>query len=181
MLIKPEVKGKNKNEKKPEKFFPENLFGRIKDINEKQELKEKKKYRPEPIIYEITELGKQFIKASENGNLEIVKELIDKGVDLNVRNKKGKTPLILAAWNGYIEISKLLIENNADLNVQDENGVTALILAAREGYTEISKSLIDNGANLNIQYEQGKTALYIAKIKDRSVIVEMLRKAGAKE
>jgi ankyrin repeat protein len=54
-----------------------------------------------------------------------VKLLIDNHCDVNVRNSKGNTALILAAYNGHSECVKLLIDNHCDVNVGTGNGDTA--------------------------------------------------------
>jgi ankyrin repeat protein len=46
--------------------------------------------------------------ASEYGNIEIVKLLLEAGVDVNTKTKKGETALIYALNNGYTEIVNLL-------------------------------------------------------------------------
>jgi len=49
----------------------------------------------------------------EKGNLEIVKFLIDNGIDINIQDKYGNMSFHLAAFNGNLQIVILLIENGA--------------------------------------------------------------------
>ncbi|ORX76249.1 ankyrin, partial [Anaeromyces robustus] len=51
----------------------------------------------------------------ENGNIEIVKLLLDKGSPINIHDNKYFTPLHLASFNGFYDITKLLLENGASL------------------------------------------------------------------
>jgi ankyrin repeat protein len=48
--------------------------------------------------------------ASANGHTEIVKLLLDKGADLNVKNTYGITVLFMASVHGHTEIAKLLLD-----------------------------------------------------------------------
>ena len=50
------------------------------------------------------------------GNTESVRILIDRGADVNARNKSGATPLIYAAYN--FEKTRLLVEKGADVNAK---------------------------------------------------------------
>ena len=49
---------------------------------------------------------------------EIVQALIDKGADVNAKDKKGATALMLASQKGYKEIVQLLITKGADVNAK---------------------------------------------------------------
>ena len=48
-------------------------------------------------------------------DIEIIKELVNLGINLNARGDEGHTPLHEAAFNGNLEIVKILVENGADL------------------------------------------------------------------
>jgi ankyrin repeat protein len=59
--------------------------------------------------------------ASYNGELELVKYLIENGVYINPKSKEKSAALILASQKGYFEIVKFLVENGADLNAKYSN------------------------------------------------------------
>ncbi len=55
--------------------------------------------------------------AVASGNIEVVKEFLAAGADVNSKNDRGRaTPLRIAASRGFKEIVELLIEKGADLN-----------------------------------------------------------------
>ncbi len=91
------------------------------------------------------------MEASLLGNFEIAKTLIEHGADINLKNNKGSTALIMAVEKEQYEIAKLLVEHKADLNVLVLDEATgqkksALIIAAEKGNVDIAKLLIEHGA-----------------------------------
>ena len=116
-----------------------------------------------------------LIKASFNGQNEIVSTLLNANVNLNIQDNFGHTALIDASRQGYDKIAKQLIDAKANLNIQNIYGKTALILASFYNHSDIVKMLVDAGANKNIKDNDGKTALIYAREKGYSDIVNLLR------
>ena len=63
-------------------------------------------------------------KTANIGNVERVKQLLSSGVDIELRNNAGGTPLHAASANGRIEVVKLLISKGANVNAQNIQGGT---------------------------------------------------------
>ena len=80
------------------------------------------------------------------GYTEIIKLLLEKGADANVKVKDGSLPLTTAVLQGRTEIVKLLLEHKADANVKTSDGVTVLAFAKNNGYIEIAQLLENAGA-----------------------------------
>ncbi len=70
-----------------------------------------------------------LMQAAINGNLEIVKELIKKGANVNAQSNPGYTALMWAAHFGRYQIAKELIKAGADINAKTHAGQTALDMA----------------------------------------------------
>lgn len=108
-----------------------------------------------------------LMMASNMGNLDLVKLLIDNGSNPNFKNKLGATPLILACESNNhenIDVLKLLIDNGADINSQDHVGDTGLMHASFYYKVFYVQYLINRGANVNIKNNIGDTALsFVAK------------------
>ena len=60
-------------------------------------------------------------------------ELIERGMDPDVKDEDGYTPLHAAAENGHIDAARLLIEAGVDLEARSNDGYSPLIWAARWG------------------------------------------------
>lgn len=71
------------------------------------------------------------------GQTEAIELLIQKGADVNARNKDGGIPLHGAAFLGETEIVILLIQKGADVNAKNNNGETPLDAVAAEWSEEI--------------------------------------------
>lgn len=67
--------------------------------------------------------------AAELSRVLVVKELVDRGADMNTVNQYGRTPLHAASRNGRLDIVKFLVEKNADVNARDRWKKTPLRLA----------------------------------------------------
>lgn len=78
-------------------------------------------------------------------NLPEVKNLLDKGVDPNARDKSGIGLLIKAVELGQDEIVKTFLEKGADPNLKNKDGETALSIAEKKGYITIAELLLEKG------------------------------------
>ena len=60
-------------------------------------------------------------EAVRNGDLKFVKRYVEQGGDVNKRDKKGSTPLMIASFFGRLEIVKFLVENFRGINENKKN------------------------------------------------------------
>ncbi|MBI3378678.1 MAG: ankyrin repeat domain-containing protein [Nitrospirae bacterium] len=87
--------------------------------------------------------------AAKNGDIVKVRDLLEKGADVNAKDSYGVTALMGAAYEGHTEIVKTLIDRGADVNAKDSWGMTALMYAALFGKTKNARLLIDKGSDIN--------------------------------
>ena len=80
--------------------------------------------------------------AASTGNIEVVKQHIAAGTDVNAKDDSGWTPLHWAASKVHNKIAKLLIEEGADVNAVNKDGLAPLDYAENETFGV----LIDHGA-----------------------------------
>ncbi len=111
-----------------------------------------------------------------------VKALLSEGLDVNVKDETGKTPLMLAAQKGYARVGNILIAAGADANAADNAGDTPLILACSgQGDGDIMVPiLLEAGADVNAVNVNGETALWKAVMQTNDVeLVRLLLSKGA--
>ena len=74
--------------------------------------------------------------------LETVNELLNLGIDIDIRNNDLRTPLMIVSDVGHTVIVKELIDRGASINLTDINGRTALSLASMKGHAKVVKLLL---------------------------------------
>ncbi|MBP6534275.1 MAG: ankyrin repeat domain-containing protein [Arenimonas sp.] len=79
---------------------------------------------------------------------------------IDVRGRKQRTALMVAAQAGLMEVVSVLLELGAQINAQDETGLSAYMLAAQNGELEVLKKLQESAKlNRSLVDQQGRTAL----------------------
>ena len=106
------------------------------------------------------------------------------GIDPNVKNEKGNTPLIISASLGDVPSVQSLMAYRADVNAANNDGNTALIYAARYNHPEIIRELLKPQTmqaplDVNMQNKAGQTALYWGASKGYEEVVRRLLAADA--
>jgi ankyrin repeat protein len=105
-----------------------------------------------------------FLRASQSGDLELLKLLVARGADPKINTKLGVTPLAVAAGIGWVEgvtkehstaqtveAVKYLLSLGIDPNFQADTGRVALHGAAHKGATEVVKVLVAAGARMDVR------------------------------
>jgi len=105
-----------------------------------------------------------FLRASQSGDVALMKLLLEHGADPHINTKLGVTPLAVAAGIGWVEgitsewsteqtveAVRLLLDLGIDPNFQADTGRTSLHGAAHKGATEVVKVLVEAGGRLDIR------------------------------
>ncbi len=119
-------------------------------------------------------LEDRLVKAARDGKVEEVRELLDKGADINAQKcylalsrglSSDLTALQCATANGHAEVVRLLLERGANLEIKDRDGkgVTALLMAADNHNIEITKLLLKAGADVNATNGIDSALYYVAQ------------------
>ena len=121
--------------------------------------------------------------AAKEGNLETVKELIEKKtIKVDSFDANGLAPLHYAAKYGNKDVVDYLILNGADVNKKAgkrARGNTPLHYAAEQGNLDILKALVGRAANVNGRNNSRQTPLYYAVKNIRYDNVNYLLDRGA--
>ena len=118
--------------------------------------------------------NEQLIEAAIKGDLEGVKRAISCGADINVRNKDGDLPLILAAYYGRsIEVVEYLVRNGANVHIRDELGVTALMRSAINGPNKIFEYLLSESGGIEELKKQIKDQIKHEKDLSRKLFLKI--------
>lgn len=112
------------------------------------------------IAAEAKETPLMLIEAAAAGDIPAIKAAIVRGAELEQRDDKGRTALLLATHADNLEAAKLLIAAGADVNAKDDIQDTPFLYAGAEGRNEILKAILASGkANLKDTNRFGGTAL----------------------
>ncbi|KAI3434440.1 hypothetical protein D9Q98_002517 [Chlorella vulgaris] len=118
--------------------------------------------------------GTALLDAAANGQVEVVRLLLDRGADLEAVDSDGDTALAVAAAHGHVEVVRLLLKNSANLDAPGRNGYTPLIGAALAGHLEVVQVLLKSSADLEATDNDGDTALTVAAGKGHLDVVQLL-------
>jgi ankyrin repeat protein len=134
---------------------------------------------PQGRLLATSEAERYLLEAARAGEVDIVTGLLKAGTSVEARDKRGFSPLILAAYHGHTETVRTLLAAGADACAGDNRGNTALMGAAFKGYADIVGLLNQQKCAVDQTNRFGQTALMFASLFGRTEVVEELRKQGA--
>jgi ankyrin repeat protein len=148
--------------------------------------------------FELREFSQEATERRFADAVEVVRILLETGLDVNVTNDDGVTPLMNAARCGNHELVRLLLESGADIHRQSSRGLTALHVALgtmgpegngflEDRHLKTTQVLLEAGANPMFRSFAGNTPLHtLALASDKRMtldrargLVKMLLEAGA--
>ena len=87
-------------------------------------------------------LNRALSAASFHGNVNIVKTLIEMGVDINI--KRPSNPLLNAVYNNHLEIVQILIDNGAKVDIHIYKAATSLTFVCFQKHIKIKEIINEN-------------------------------------
>lgn len=108
----------------------------------------------------------RIFSIAKKGLTEVIKDLLEDGIDPNLQDKKGRTLLHIAIKKKRESLAKFLLSEKAIIKDSQKN--TPFHLAAEVGLTKIIDDLIENGWDMNTQNKEGNTPLMIASKNDNN-------------
>jgi ankyrin repeat protein len=118
-----------------------------------------------PIINLVLQYGAEICNNEVGNKLliislkysEIIKMLLEKGLDPNAVDRDGQTAVMLAALSSLIITIELLLKHGAHTSRRDEEGCTALMYGVH--CPAAVKALLEHGADTSLRDQKGQTAL----------------------
>ena len=118
-------------------------------------------------------LTQELCDAAQDGYVDVVRLLLDRGAEVSCKDNKGKTPLHYAAVKGHAHVAVVLLDRGAEVNGQASGEMTPIHYAAWYAHADVVRLLLDRGAEVNVKDNAGLTPLHFAA-KDVYVDVIML-------
>ena len=120
-------------------------------------------------------------RASYRGNVKFVHLLLERGANINARNKMGHTPLhrVLFGFDddagaSYFDTIQLLLDHGADVDALDNTQSTPLHVASENGHTKAIQLLLKYGASVHFQNHVGQTPSQVASAQGYEAITRLL-------
>ena len=120
-----------------------------------------------------------LLEAATMGHEDCLRAVLAEGVDVNTKNEKDNTALILASYNDNLSCVETIIKEGADVNQSNEFNNSALNYAAAGGYEGIVQALVEAGANVNTLGYSKSTPLMWAAEGGNEICVQSLIRGGA--
>ena len=109
--------------------------------------------------------------AAQTGVVDLVKKLLAKGANMNLRTDPQKaegfrpaigeqTPLFLAARANRVEVMRVLIEAGADITMKSQDGASLLLAASSSGRVAAAKFAFQFDKDVKSVDKNGRTAMH---------------------
>ncbi|KAL1634947.1 Glycerophosphocholine phosphodiesterase [Neofusicoccum ribis] len=127
----------------------------------------------------VSKSGAALALATKSNFVQIVKLLVEAGVDINYQDEQGETALHVAARYGHTDCAKTLIEGSQDqkanVNLAEKTFAwTPLFIACVDGHLPVAKLLVDAGADLEKPDLSGWTPKEHAALRGHLDIAKIL-------
>ncbi len=126
-------------------------------------------------------LKTKLFKAAKSGDVKLLREVLDAGVDVGALDSNKWTALHEACRYGQLEVVKALLAAGADPNLpHSQNGFTPMVVAAFEvGHADIIRALVKGGAAPSLASAHGRTVLHqVAESGDVDALEALLQAGG---
>ncbi|MBC7804540.1 MAG: ankyrin repeat domain-containing protein [Akkermansiaceae bacterium] len=118
--------------------------------------------------------------AASRGDAAQVVRLLESGADVEARDARGRTPLLVAAREGRADAARLLLEAGAAVDARGESmSITPLMASAQRGDVALVRLLLEAAADPNAAARNGAGVLARAVIGGNLVVAKALLDAGA--
>lgn len=122
----------------------------------------------------------EIVAAAKDGDEALVRELIQKGANINAKGPENLPALWFAAFKGYPEVLKLLVDTGkSNPDFKDGFLKTPRFWACQYGHDACVELLLQTGkVDINRKDKMRRTPLSFAALEGHERIVELLLKTG---
>jgi len=120
-----------------------------------------------------------LFSAASGGCEDLARELLDRGIAIDARDRLGRTALALAAKEGRGRVAELLLARGASLDARAISGATPLFFAVEGDHTSVAKLLFTRGADVNLTGSGGSTPLIAAAFNGNVELLDLFLAKGA--
>ncbi|AYL95909.1 ankyrin repeat domain-containing protein [Mucilaginibacter celer] len=131
------------------------------------------------LVCSLPIFAQNIFTAIGDNDVQGVKFLLNRGVNLKAKDQNGNTPLIAAVKNNQDRIVNLILQTDVKVDGKDADGNTALMIAADKGNDVLVGMLLHYYPNTNAHNAGGATALMMAVNSGNANAVKSLLEHGA--
>jgi len=132
-------------------------------------------------LEDYDEISPLFYAIRKNASLEMIKVMLENGVDLHMTDADGISALDMAIKFKRKDLVRFCIDRGIDLNsTKRRSGILPLLLSCCFNDTELVQMLLDNGADINATDPLGMSAKDYARKLGQKNIVAYLDERGGK-
>ena len=114
----------------------------------------------------------------KSGNVNKIAKMIEQGVNMNVFDDTGYSPLHYACGFDYHDLVKLLLNNGVDINIKNSARVTPVMTACQNRRHDIIILLLNNGADVHNKDNHDTTLMHLVCFNGYIDIMKILLEKG---
>lgn len=122
--------------------------------------------------------GDESVKKVLSDSDNILRQLLDAGVEVNIKTRDGSPVIYTAIANNRVFAVNELLKRGAEINSYDNSGWSPLMLAVYHCNLPIVNLLIESGAQIDLRNNRGESAFSIAQEKCKSSLPLERKKQG---
>ena len=129
----------------------------------------------------MNEDGETALHLAAKQDVYLVRDVLNHGFDINLRNVCGETPLMCAVNSENVDTVAFLLKNHADVNGRDDQQSTCLYLAASNNKSgSIIELLLRRNPDIEMMDGIGLTPLFLAAFNGNDAVIRPLLRFGAR-